>query len=53
MKRRKFIKKSLFAGLGIAATTSLYAWQIEPFLPEFTHVKMPVQNLPNHLNGKH
>lgn len=51
MKRRTFLK----GALGLAAAgilTGLYTWQIEPFWPEFVHVKMPIRNLPKHLIGK-
>lgn len=36
----------------IAAFPFLYSWQIEPFWLEFVHKKMPVKNLPLHLEGK-
>lgn len=52
MNRRKFIKRTLWSGLGIGIASGLYAWQIEPFWLEFVHRKMTVQNLPNHLIGK-
>lgn len=32
--------------------TGLYAWQIEPFWLEFVRKKMPIQNLPDELEGK-
>ena len=48
MKRQKFIKTALTLG-GIAATTGLYTWQIEPFWLEFVPVKMPIKNLPDAL----
>lgn len=51
MNRRKVIKGIL--GLtGIAATTGLYTWQVEPFWLEFVNVNMPIKNLPANLDGK-
>lgn len=52
MNRRKFIKRTLFTGLGLTIGTGYYAWQIEPFWLEFVHVDMPLQNLPDELEGK-
>jgi len=52
MKRRKFLKHSLLAGVGLASISGLYAWQIEPFWLEFVEEKMPIPNLPEHLQGK-
>lgn len=52
MKRRTFVKKSLYGIAGISAFTGFYSWQIEPFWLEFVQRKMPVKNLPNHLIGK-
>lgn len=52
MKRRKFIKNTLFGSASIGLITSLYTWQIEPFWLEFVKIKMPVLNLPKNLIGK-
>lgn len=52
MKRRTFIKKSIYTAIASGFLTSLYSWQIEPFWLEFVHVKMPIKNLPAHLVGK-
>lgn len=52
MKRRKFLKQSILAALGIASISGLYAWQIEPFWLEFVEEKMPIPNLPKNLQGK-
>lgn len=52
MKRRKFIKSTLWSSAGIGLLTGLYSWQIEPFWLEFVKVKMPVLNLPKRLIGK-
>ena len=52
MNRRKFIKRSFWGAVGIGFLTGLYTWQIEPFWLEFVKKKMPVSNLPNHLEGK-
>ena len=50
MKRRQFTKGILgLAGLGILS--GFYTWQIEPFWLEFVKRKMPIKNLPNHLEG--
>lgn len=52
MNRRKFIKKSALATLGLGFVTGIYSWQIEPFWLEFVRKKMPIQNLPENLIGK-
>ena len=52
MKRRKFIKNTLLTTFGVGTLSALYSWKIEPFWLEFTKVKMPIKNLPNHLIGK-
>jgi uncharacterized protein len=52
MKRRSFIKNSLFGFAGLGVLGGLYAWQIEPFWLEFVKIKMPIKNLPKHLVGK-
>lgn len=50
MKRRQFTKGLLgFAGVGVL--TGLYTWQVEPFWLEFVERKMPIKNLPDHLEG--
>ena len=51
MKRKTFLKK-LFL-LSIAGTVPfIYSWQVEPFWLEFVERKLPVKNLPQHLEGK-
>jgi predicted MPP superfamily phosphohydrolase len=52
MERRKFIKNTLFAGIGASLIGGFYSWQIEPFWLEFVKVKMPIKNLPKELIGK-
>ncbi|CEN52156.1 metallophosphoesterase [Capnocytophaga canimorsus] len=52
MNRRKFIKKTALATLGLGLLGGGYAWQIEPFWLEFVRLKMPIKNLPNSLIGK-
>jgi len=52
MKRRKFIKRTIWSLLGISGLTGLYTWQIEPFWLEFVKRKMPIANLPESLEGK-
>ena len=52
MHRRKFLKSSALTVAGLAATTGLYAWRVEPFWLEFVHREMPVRNLPPGLEGK-
>ncbi|MGJ8745624.1 metallophosphoesterase [Polaribacter sp.] len=52
MKRRQFIRKSTIGALGACFIGSMYAWQIEPYWLEFTHIKMPIKNLPKNLIGK-
>lgn len=51
MKRRKFIKQTLWGTAGIGFLTGLYTWQIEPFWLEFVKRKMPIANLPDALVG--
>ncbi len=51
MTRKTFIKKaSLLAMAGMLP--ALYSWQVEPFWLEFVERKLPVKNLPGHLEGK-
>lgn len=52
MKRREFIKKSVFASIGLGLIGGLYTWQIEPFWLEFVKLKMPLKNLPIGMEGK-
>jgi predicted MPP superfamily phosphohydrolase len=52
MKRRKFIKKTIFGALGVGFLGGIYSWQIEPYWLEFVHKKMPIKNLPENLIGK-
>lgn len=52
MKRRKFIQNSFYGIAGVSFLSGLYAWQIEPFWLEFVEEKMPIKNLPQHLEGK-
>ena len=52
MIRRKFIKKSILGIFGAGLITGFYSWQIEPFWLEFVHIKMPIKNLPDSLQGK-
>ncbi|TRZ45890.1 metallophosphoesterase [Robertkochia solimangrovi] len=52
MSRRKFIKRGFFGLIGVGVLGGLYSWQVEPFWLEFVKVKMPVKNLPKHLDGK-
>ena len=52
MERRKFIKTSLTAGIGIGLLGGLYSWKVEPFWLDFNKVKMPIKNLPKQLMGK-
>ncbi|WP_457610192.1 metallophosphoesterase [Lutibacter sp.] len=51
MKRRKFIKKSIYGTLGIGLFTGLYSWKIEPFWLEFVKKSMPIKNLSDQLAG--
>jgi hypothetical protein len=52
MKRRKFIKKTIFGTLGTSFLGGMYSWQIEPYWLEFVLKKMPIKNLPENLIGK-
>lgn len=36
----------------VGALPFLYSWQIEPFWVEFVERKLPIKNLPEHLEGK-
>lgn len=49
---RKIFLKRLFQFSVISAFPLFYSWQIEPFWLEFVHQKMPIKNLPKHLEGK-
>lgn len=51
MNRRKIIQ-SIVGLTGISALAAGYAWQIEPFWLEFVSLEMPIDNLPEHLEGK-
>lgn len=50
MIRRKFIK-GILSLIGLGLTTGFYSWKIEPFWLEFVKQKMPVNNLPENLDG--
>lgn len=52
MNRRKFIKKTAKATVGLGVLTGLYTWRIEPFWLEFVKKKMSISNLPKNLVGK-
>ena len=52
MHRRTFIKKSFLTTTGLGVFAGIYAWQIEPFMVEFVHRKLPLHNLPKKLKGK-
>ncbi|MBS3738779.1 metallophosphoesterase [Mesohalobacter halotolerans] len=52
MKRRKFLKNTIYGIAGTSLLTGLYAWQIEPFWLEFVRRKMPIKNLPKKMIGK-
>ncbi|PQA90994.1 hypothetical protein SAMN05421796_101704 [Chryseobacterium piscicola] len=51
MTRKHFLKKLLQLS-AVGALPFLYSWQIEPFWVEFVERKLPVKNLPEHLEGK-
>ena len=51
MKRRKFLRNTLLGTLGATLLTGAYAWQVEPFWLEFVKKRMPIKDLPKHLNG--
>ena len=52
MKRRSFVKKAVYGGVGLGVLSGLYTWQVEPFWLEFVTKKMPIKNLPQALEGK-
>ncbi|MEO1022301.1 MAG: metallophosphoesterase [Bacteroidota bacterium] len=52
MKRKDFLIKTALAGVGLSGLTGVYSYAIEPFWVEFTHVDLPVSNLPDALEGK-
>lgn len=51
MTRKTFLKR-LFQVSVIGAFPALYSWQVEPFWVEFVEKKLPIKNLPAHLEGK-
>ena len=51
MTRKHFLKKLLQLS-AVGALPFLYSWQIEPFWVEFVERKLPIKNLPEHLEGK-
>lgn len=51
MTRKHFLKRLLQLS-AIGALPFLYSWQIEPFWVEFVQRKLPIKNLPEHLEGK-
>ena len=51
MNRKKFLKRLLQLS-AVGALPFLYSWQIEPFWVEFVQRKLPIKNLPKHLEGK-
>ncbi len=52
MKRRTFLKNTLWGFTGFSFLSGLYSWQVEPFWLEFVKIKMPIKNLPDTLIGK-
>ncbi len=51
MTRKHFLRRLLQLS-AVGALPFLYSWQIEPFWVEFVERKLPIKNLPEHLNGK-
>lgn len=51
MTRKHFLKR-LMQLSAVGALPFLYSWQIEPFWVEFVERKLPIKNLPEHLEGK-
>jgi len=51
MTRKHFLKRLLQLS-AVGALPFLYSWQIEPFWVEFVERKLPIKNLPEHLEGK-
>lgn len=51
MTRKHFLKRLLQLS-AVGALPFLYSWQIEPFWVEFVETKLPIKNLPEHLEGK-
>lgn len=52
MKRRQFIKNTVYTSLGFGLLSGMYAWKVEPFWLEFVKLKMDIPNLPENLIGK-
>ena len=50
--RRKFLKRSFWGAMGLGLASGIYAWQVEPYWLEYVRLKMPIKNLPEHLDGK-
>lgn len=51
MTRKYFLKRLMQLSV-VGALSFLYSWQIEPFWEEFVERKLPIKNLPEHLEGK-
>jgi predicted MPP superfamily phosphohydrolase len=51
MTRKKFLKRLMQLSV-VGALPFFYSWQIEPFWVEFVERKLPIKNLPEHLEGK-
>ncbi len=48
---RRRLLKALAIGASLPAALGFYAWQVEPFWPEFHELPMPVPNLPAAFEG--
>jgi uncharacterized protein len=51
VSRRQALKAMVGAGLG-AGGLGMYAWQVEPHWLEFTYLDLPIEGLPQELEGK-
>jgi predicted MPP superfamily phosphohydrolase len=51
MTRKAFVKSFLGLSAG-SLLTVVYTFNVEPYWVEFVNVKMPIKNLPKHLEGK-
>ena len=49
--RRRFLRNSAAAGLGLGAGLGFYTWRVEPHWVEFVERPLPIANLPRNLAG--
>jgi predicted MPP superfamily phosphohydrolase len=52
LSRRRFLKRTAGAAVGVAAGAFFYTWRIEPHWVEIVERPLPIAGLPPHLAGK-